>query len=82
MKLYIVESPTKIQFCGSQAECSAARAELGRQGVARKDIETHEVDVPTVKGELLGFLNHLLATPDVHDNVKVVTGHYALTRRG
>jgi len=48
-------------FVGSLAEAASARKVLIDQGATRKDIESVEVEVPTDKAGLMGFLNALHA---------------------
>ena len=48
-----------VTWVGSLAEASAQRKKLTTDGFARKEIETEEVDVPTDKVGLLGFLNKM-----------------------
>lgn len=80
MKLYIIDAPIEgeaniTRVVTSQAECASTRAELTGIGVKRKDIDTHEVDVPTTKAELVNFLNQLLS-----GGVKQVVANYKLTK--
>lgn len=80
MKLYIIDAPIEgeadiTRVVTSQAECASARAELTGIGVKRKDIDTYEVDIPTTKAELVGFLNQLLS-----GGVKQVVANYKLTK--
>lgn len=67
MKLYIIDAPIAgeaniTRVVTSQAECASVRAEFTGIGIKRKDIDTHEVDVPTTKAELVNFLNQLLSS--------------------
>ena len=67
MKLYIIDAPIEgeaniTRVVTSQAECASTRAEITGLGIKRKDIGTHEVDVPTTKAELVSFLNQLLSS--------------------
>ncbi|NQW81312.1 MAG: hypothetical protein HQ445_09080 [Polaromonas sp.] len=48
-------------FVGSQSEAASARKLLIERGATRKNIESVEVDVPTDKAGLLGYLNGLVA---------------------
>ena len=80
MKLYIIDAPIEgeaniTRVVTSQAECASTRAELTGIGVKRKDIDTHEVDVPTTKVELVNFLNQLLS-----GGVRQVVANYKLTK--
>jgi hypothetical protein len=80
MKLYIIDAPIEgeaniTRVVTSQAECASTRAELTSIGIKRKDIDTHEVDVPTTKAELVNFLNQLLS-----GGVKQVVANYKLTK--
>lgn len=80
MKLYIIDAPIEgeaniTRVVTSQAECASVRAELTDIGIKRKDIGTHEVDVPTTKAELVNFLNQLLS-----GGVRQVVANYKLTK--
>jgi len=81
MRVHVVSTPVGICFCGSKAEAATARASFSRSGVHRKDIETHEVDVPTNKDQLLSFLNRLTGQASVVEGAKAITAHFALTRK-
>ena len=48
-----------VTWVGSLAEASTQRKKLTIDGFARKEIETEEVDVPTDKAGLIGFLNKM-----------------------
>ena len=48
-----------VTWVGSLAEASAQRKKLTIDGFARKEIETEEVDVPTDKAGLIGFVNKM-----------------------
>lgn len=74
MKLHLVTAKTKVdvddvlevsEFVGSQAEAATLRASHVKSGVARKDITTIAVDVPTDKEGLLRFLNLMATSPTV-----------------
>lgn len=74
MKLHLVTAKTKVdvddvlevsEFVGSQAEAATLRASHVKGGVARKDITTIAVDVPTDKEGLLRFLNLMATSPTV-----------------
>jgi len=89
MKIYIVSAEIDVSEDGtafkpfnravvSQAEAASARAELVQLGVKRKDIKTHEVDVPTTKSELVPFLNLLMHGKYVADGVTAVAFDYKL----
>lgn len=91
MKLYIVsahvdvsEDGTKFdhvnKVCVSQSECASSRKELTDKGVKRKDIDTHEVDVPITKSGLVEFLNKLMSGNLVDTGVKLVAADYKLTK--
>ncbi len=80
MKLYIIDAPVAgeaniTRVVTSQAECASTRAEITGLGIKRKDIDTHEVDVPTTKAELVNFLNQLLS-----GGVRQVVANYKLTK--
>lgn len=51
----------RLEWGGTQAEATASRKKFAAEGFTRKEIETHEVEVPTDKAGLLGWLR---------DNVK------------
>ncbi len=87
MKLYIVEGQVDVSedgtkfekvttYCASQSECASARKSLTDRGTKRKDIITAEVDVPTTKAELIGFLNKV-----VNHGTLVVAADYKLTAK-
>lgn len=65
MKLYLITSTIDggnyATWAGSQADAAAARKGMVEMGAKRKDISTHEIEVPTKKDDLIGFLN-LLST--------------------
>ena len=78
MNLYLVTAKYKIgavdgsilvpevsEFVGSQAEAATLRASHVKGGVARKDITTTAVNVPTDKEGLLRFLNLMATSPTV-----------------
>lgn len=74
MKLYLIISnaPDDLDdgarqsiWAGSQSDAASARKELLAAGAKRKDLATHEIDVPTKKDELIAFLNTLSAGPTV-----------------
>ena len=68
------------RVCVSQAECASTRKELTDQGVKRKDINTYEVDVPTTRAELVGFLNQLMSGDYIQDGVRQVAATYKLLK--
>lgn len=85
MKIYIVsasapshEDKSFNKAVASQADAATARAEFVRLGISRKDIETHEVDVPTTKSELVPFLNLLMHDKYVANGVTAVAFDYKL----
>lgn len=64
MKLYKIiannrptNGGTDIIWVGSQAEAGSTRKKLVEEGRKRTDLVTEEVDVPTSKQDLLGWLN-------------------------
>ena len=63
MKLYLItthdEEQQQVRWVGSQADAASIRADLVKGGVARKDIKTTAIDVPTNKEGLLDFLGLL-----------------------
>lgn len=74
MNLYLViganegaqsEPVERAIWAGSQADAASARKQLGTEGFRRMEIATYEVDVPTNKPGLIGFLNILAAGPTV-----------------
>lgn len=79
MKLYIViasadsTTPDRSIWAGSQAECAAARKELLAEGFKRKDLTTHEIEVPTKKEDLIGFLNLLSSGTSIVAAVEKLT---------
>ena len=48
---------SETHWVGSLADASAKRKQLTAEGWTRKEVETIEIDVPTDKAGLLGFLN-------------------------
>jgi hypothetical protein len=77
MKLYLItanESPLKSVWAGSQADAASARKSLMEQGAKRKDLMTHEIEVPTKKEELIGFLNLLASGEDIVAATEKLTG--------
>ena len=92
MKLYIVsglidvsEDGTEFkpsnQVCVSHVECASARKKLTDAGVARKDIDTFDVDVPTTKTELVAFLNVLLSQKLTQDGIKAAVAGQHLVKK-
>ena len=58
MRLYHIHADNVSIWVGSKAEASSTRAYLvSNKGYKRADITTTEVDVPTDKAGLIGFLN-------------------------
>ena len=51
---------TRVFWLGSQAEASAKRADLVREGHKRAELVTEPTEVPTNKEGLLAFLNENL----------------------
>jgi hypothetical protein len=50
------------KFAGTQAEARQARETIVNDyGVKKSDVEIEEVEIPTAKSELLGYLNDLIA---------------------
>lgn len=50
---------TRVFWLGSQAEASAKRADLVREGHKRAELLTEAIDVPTDKKGLTAFLNEM-----------------------
>ena len=50
---------TRVFWLGSQAEASAKRADLVREGHKRAELLTESIDVPTDKKGLTAFLNEM-----------------------
>ena len=74
MKLYLIlainrsgsEAPdTEAKWVGSRSDAAAARKNMIGEGFKRGEITTHEIDVPTGKAGLLGFLNLAVSGPDI-----------------
>lgn len=58
MKLYRVEADHEIrQWVGSMAEIAKLKREYVQQGFKRSAIIEEEVEIPTDKKGLIGFLN-------------------------
>jgi hypothetical protein len=53
----ITTNDNKTFWLASQAEASAKRADLVREGYKRVELTTEAVDVPTDKQGLISFLN-------------------------
>ena len=54
-------STTKVQYAGTNAEARQARETMVNDyNVRKKDVIIEEVDIPTAKSELLGFINDLI----------------------
>lgn len=50
---------SELHWVASKAEAASKRKELVASGFKRAEINTEEIDVPTDKKGLLGFLNSL-----------------------
>jgi len=60
MKLYRISGNAdkqRVIWVGSQSDASKARKELVADGFKRAELLSEEIDVPTNKEGLLGFLN-------------------------
>lgn len=57
----LTDRDRRVEWGGTQAEATASRKKFAAEGFTRKEIETHEIEVPTDKAGLLGWLR---------DNVK------------
>ena len=66
MKLYRIQAlntshgdtpDSETHWVGSQSEAGSKRKDLVAQGWKRAELTTEEIDVPTDKKGLLGFLN-------------------------
>lgn len=60
MKLYKITGASDKQrsiWVGTQSDAAKARKELIAEGFKRAELITEEVDVPTNKEGMLGFLN-------------------------
>ena len=69
MKLYLITAKNATgeaaKWAGTQSDAAAARKAFIADGYKRVEMDTHEIDVPTNKEGLLGFLNLLAASPSV-----------------
>lgn len=55
----------RTAFAGSEAEARRIRTDwMERFDLKRKDIEVKQVDIPTTKVELLGWLNIQFGVPE------------------
>lgn len=60
MRCYLVKGPGAKRYAATNADARTTREELVEQlGCKKKDIEIEQTDVPTVKAELLDFINGL-----------------------
>jgi hypothetical protein len=61
MRAYRVEGGGKLRFAGTAADAKDARQDLAElTGERKKDISVSEVEIPTAKDSLLGFINDLV----------------------
>lgn len=69
MKAYLITAASgdlkEAAFAASQTEAAGVRKRLVAEGFKRAEIATHDVDVPTGKGDLIEFLNILCSGPDI-----------------
>jgi hypothetical protein len=69
MKLYLITAKNATneaaKWAGSQAEAASVRKEFISEGYKRVEMDTLDVDVPTNKEGLLGFLNVLAVNPSL-----------------
>jgi hypothetical protein len=62
MRCYKVSAPGTFRFAGTNAEATAARAEMAEElDIKKKEIEIEQIDIPTDKPSLLEFINELVA---------------------
>jgi hypothetical protein len=65
MRCYLVTGPGAKRYAATNADARSTRDELVEQlGCKKKDVEIEQVDVPTAKAELLGFINGLCKETD------------------
>lgn len=65
MRCYLVTGPGAKRYAATNADARSTRDELVEQlGCKKKDVEIEQVDVPTAKAELLGFINELCTELD------------------
>lgn len=69
MKAYLITAASgdnkQVAWAVSQTESAAVRKRFLAEGFKRAEMQTHDVNVPTSKGELIEFLNVLCAGPDM-----------------
>lgn len=69
MNAYIVTASNgvdkKANFAASQTEAAGLRKSFLADGFKRAEMQTHSIDIPTGKGDLIEFLNLLVEGPDV-----------------
>lgn len=69
MRAYEVVAPGPVKrYAGTSADARSTREALMAQtGAKKKDVSIDEVEIPTAKPDLLGFLNGLLEQQDPED---------------
>lgn len=69
MNAYLVTAVSgdnkQATWAASQTEAAGARKAFTADGFKRAEMETHSVNIPTSKHELIEFLNLLSAGPDI-----------------
>ena len=69
MKAYPVTAQSgdnkQAAWAVSQTEAAGLRKRFLAEGFKRAEMATHDVDVPTGKGDLIEFLNLMCSGPDI-----------------
>lgn len=69
MKAYLVTAQSgdnkQAAWAVSQTEAAGLRKRFLSEGFKRAEMQTHDINVPTSKGELIEFLNILCSGPDM-----------------
>jgi hypothetical protein len=66
MRCYLIQSARMKRYAGTNADATTTRNMIVEEtGTRKKDVTIEQVDIPTAKSELLGFINGLCAESDV-----------------
>ena len=65
---------SKAKWAASQTEAAAARKSFTDEGFKRAELQTHSVNVPTSKHELIAFLNVVVSSPSAAVLHTMITG--------
>lgn len=61
MRCYLVKAPDACVYAGTNAAAREARRQLVEElGCKKSEVTIEQVDVPTAKDDLIGYLNRLL----------------------